>query len=92
MSSWFSRKERISSGQPDGALPATGRQRAADRIGLRRVDWVRISVDGSRGPVRAEAMGVGHRLPLARPVTMALAAELIASGTPSVVRRLGPRS
>ena len=54
--------------------------------GLRRVDWVRFVVD--HDAVRAEAVGVGYRLPATRPIPLSLAAALIAEGTPSVTRRL----
>jgi hypothetical protein len=54
--------------------------------GLRRVDWVRFVVD--HDAVRAEAVGVGYRLPAARPIPLAVAAALLAEGTPSVTRRL----
>ena len=65
---------------------------AANRAGLRRVDWVRLSVDRSHSQVLAEAMGVGYRLPVARPVPLSVAADLIASGTPGVIRHLDDRS
>ena len=74
------------------ATPASRRQSAANRAGLRRVDWVRLSVDDTHVPVRAEVMGVGHRLPVVCPVPLSVAADLIAAGTPSVVRRLDARS
>jgi hypothetical protein len=54
--------------------------------GLRRVDWVRFVVD--HDAVRAEAVGVGYRLPAARPIPLSVAAALLAEGTPSVTRRL----
>jgi len=63
-----------------------GRQEQADAAGLRRVDWVRFVVD--RDAVRAEAVGVGYRLPAARPISLSVAATLLAQGTPSVTRRL----
>jgi len=54
----------------------------ASRAGLRRVDWVRLVVD--HGHVQAEAVGIGFRLPVTRPITLSLAATLIASGIPHV--------
>ena len=39
--------------------------------------------------VRAEAVGVGYRLPTTRPIPLSVAAALMAQGTPSVTRRLG---
>jgi hypothetical protein len=54
------------------------------RVGLRRVDWVRLLVDEDE--VRAEAVGVGFRLPTTCPIPLSLATELIAMGTPSVTR------
>ncbi len=55
--------------------------------GLRRVDWVRFVVD--HDAVRAEAVGVGYRLPVARPISLSVAAALLAQGTPSVTRKIG---
>ena len=63
---------------------AVTRGDAAVRTGLRRVDWVRLIEDGGR--YRAEVVGVGFRLPSTRPISLALAAELIASGVPHVTR------
>jgi len=54
------------------------------RVGLRRVDWVRLLVEEDE--VRAEAVGVGFRLPTTCPIPLSLATELIAMGTPSVTR------
>jgi hypothetical protein len=59
-------------------------QQANSRVGLRRVDWVRLTRD--HGQVRAEAVGIGFRVPVTCPIPLALAAELIASGTPHVTR------
>jgi hypothetical protein len=56
--------------------------------GLRRVDWVRFVVGADE--VRAEAVGVGYRLPAARPIPLSVAAALLAQGTPSITRRLDP--
>lgn len=53
--------------------------------GLRRVDWVRLTMD-ERG-TRAEAVGVGFRVPACRPIPLSLAARLVASGTPCVTWR-----
>jgi hypothetical protein len=64
-----------------------GRQEQPGAAGLRRVDWVRFVVE--HDAVRAEAVGVGYRLPAARPIPLSVAAELLAQGTPSVTRRLG---
>jgi hypothetical protein len=54
---------------------------------LRRVDWIRLVVDDDQ--VRAEAVGVGYRLPTTRPIPLSVAEALIAEGTPSVTRRFG---
>jgi hypothetical protein len=54
--------------------------------GLRRVDWVRFLVE--LDAVRAEAVGVGYRLPVARPIPLSLATALVAQGTPSVTQTL----
>ena len=52
--------------------------------GMRRVSWVRITVD-ERG-AHCELHGVGHRLPNARRVSLDTALALAASGVPTVVR------
>jgi hypothetical protein len=61
-----------------------GRQERASAAGFRRVDWVRFLVD--QDAVRAEAVGVGYRLPVARPIPLSVATALVAQGTPSVTR------
>jgi hypothetical protein len=58
--------------------------------GLRRVDWVRLVVDDDQ--VRAEAVGVGYRLPATRPIPLSVARALMAEGTPSVMHRVGSHS
>ncbi len=55
--------------------------------GLRRVDWVRLVVENHT--VRAEAVGVGYRLPATRSIPLSVAAELVAAGIPSVTRTVG---
>jgi hypothetical protein len=55
--------------------------------GLRRVDWVRFVV--AHDAVRAEAVGVGYRLPATRPIPLSVAAALLAQGTPSITRTVG---
>jgi hypothetical protein len=64
-----------------------GTQDDRSAAGLRRVDWVRFLVD--HDAVRAEAVGVGYRLPTTRPISLSLAAALLAQGTPSVTRTVG---
>jgi hypothetical protein len=51
---------------------------------MRRVSWVRITVDGEGA--HCEVMGVGHRLPSVRRVSLDTALSLAASGVPTVVR------
>jgi hypothetical protein len=53
------------------------------RTGLRRIDWVRLTLEPEL--VRAEIIGVGFRLPVNCPIPLSLAADLIASGTPYVM-------
>jgi hypothetical protein len=50
--------------------------------GLRRVDWVRLTLSLEGRPLRAEAVGVAFRLPVTCPISLATAAELVATGTP----------
>jgi hypothetical protein len=64
-----------------------GRKDQGGAAGLRRVDWVRFVID--HDAVRAEAVGVGYRLPVARPISLSVAAALLAQGTPSVTRKVG---
>ena len=66
------------------------RNEQSGAAGLRRVDWVRLVVDDEA--VRAEAVGVGYRLPVARPIPLSVAAALRAQGTPSVTRRFDTSS
>jgi hypothetical protein len=63
-------------------VSAASRIHARERSGMRRVDWVRLHVDGTS--VTAEAVGVGYRLPRTAPIPVAVAAALIAEGTPCV--------
>ena len=54
-------------------------------LGMRRVSCVRVVVGDTS--VRYEVVGIADRLPVVRPVSRRVASALIASGTPSVVRR-----
>ena len=60
------------------------RPAAASLPGLRRVDWVRITV-GADGP-HAEVVGLAHRHPATVPVPVGTAARLAREGIPLVVR------
>lgn len=51
---------------------------------MRRVSWVRISVGDGR--TRCDAVGIGHRLPTVRRVSLDTALTLVTSGVPSVIR------
>ena len=57
---------------------------------MRRVSWVRIVVDD--GGAHCEVLGVGHRLPSVRRVSLDTALSLAASGVPTVVRSAGTTS
>lgn len=52
--------------------------------GMRRVSWVRITVDDQGA--HCEIHGVGHRLPNTRRVSLDTALALAATGVPTVVR------
>ena len=52
--------------------------------GMRRVSWVRIVLDDHGA--HCHVLGVGHRLPMSRPVSLDTALALAASGIPTVVR------
>lgn len=56
---------------------------------LRRVEWVRVTVDGRS--VRAEAIGIGYRLPTSCHISMAMAADLARQGVPLSVRTVDGR-
>lgn len=74
----FRRRQDGASGRsPGGGGPAPY---------LRRVEWVRLEVESGR-PVRAEAVGVAHRLPVTVPISLHRAAELAANGVPVVTHR-----
>ena len=51
---------------------------------MRRVSWVRITVDGQGA--HCHVLGVGHRLPSERRISLDTALALAASGVPTVVR------
>ena len=51
---------------------------------MRRVSWVRIEV--SPGGVTCDVVGVGHRFPATRRVSLTTAGALAADGVPTVVR------
>ena len=57
---------------------------------MRRVSWLRIVVDGDR--TTCEAVGLGHRLPTVRPVTMTTATQLAADRVPVVVKHVAAPS
>jgi hypothetical protein len=59
---------------------------AAGPAPLRRVEWVRVTVEGRS--VRAEAIGVGYRLPTSCRISMAMAADLARQGVPVSVRTI----
>ena len=52
--------------------------------GMRRVSWVRIRLDDAGA--HCEVLGVGHRLPSVRRVSLDTALALAATGVPTVVR------
>jgi hypothetical protein len=62
----------------------TGTPKAAVPTGMRRVSWVRITLDDQGA--HCEVLGVGHRLPSARRVSLDTALALAASGVPTLVR------
>jgi hypothetical protein len=51
---------------------------------MRRISWVRITVDEQGA--HCDLVGVGHRLPMVRPVSLDTALALAAQGVPTVVR------
>ena len=64
-----------------------GHPKGAARVldtGMRRVSWVRIVLD--EHGAHCQVLGVGHRLPNARPISLDTALALAARGVPTVVR------
>ena len=59
-------------------------KKTAVQTGMRRDCWVRIVVDDDG--VHCEALGVGHRLPSVRRISLDTALALAAQGVPTVVR------
>jgi hypothetical protein len=57
-------------------------------VGLRRVAWVQVMVDEHGEYTRAEAHGIGHRLPSTVPIPLSAAAALAAAGVPVLVRHV----
>jgi hypothetical protein len=53
-------------------------------LGLRRISFVRVDLSGPCP--QAEVVGVAHRRPVTRPVSLQQAADLAAAGVPTVVR------
>ena len=64
--------------------PAGRAAAARAETGMRRVSWVRIVLDDQGA--HCQAVGVGHRLPITRPITLETALTLAATGVPTVVR------
>lgn len=70
---------------PDAVgAPQGPRQHRPSLVGMRRVDWVRITIEPEW--TRSDVVGVGHRQPVTRRVPLQIAAALIANGTPAVFR------
>jgi hypothetical protein len=61
-----------------------GVPKASPDTGMRRVSWVRIVVDGEGA--HCQVLGVGHRLPSVRRVSLDTALALAANGVPMLVR------
>ena len=75
--------------RPETLLPETRRpERLVPELGMRRVQWVRISV--SHCGVSAEVAGLAYRLPTIRPIRLHCANALIRAGAPFVVHRHPP--
>lgn len=55
----------------------------ARELGFRRVDFIRLVVGDD--VVRAEAVGVAHRLPVSRPIPIHVASACMRAGTRHVV-------
>jgi hypothetical protein len=72
------------------ATPARAGERSAQdlarELGFRRVDFIRLIV--SDDEVRAEAVGVAHRLPVSRPIPIHVASACMRAGTRHVMVRV----
>jgi hypothetical protein len=67
--------------------PKTGTSAAAGRAvqtGMRRISWVRITLD-EQG-IHCDLLGVGHRRPMVRQISLDTALTLASRGVPTVVR------
>jgi hypothetical protein len=62
----------------------THKANAQVETGMRRVSWVRITLDAHGA--HCQVLGVGHRLPNARRISLETAVALAAAGVPTVVR------
>jgi len=54
------------------------------RLGFRRLDLVRLTID--EDTIRADAIGVVHRLPRETPISLSLATRLVRAGLPLTIR------
>ena len=61
------------------------KEHVANRLGMRRIGWIRVVVDGLGA--HAEVTGIGHRVPRTTSVPMAVAASLAQDGVPVLVHR-----
>lgn len=59
-------------------------------LGLRRVEGIRLIVGD--GPTRAEAVGIGYRLPVTVPIPVSVAVRLVGQGVPFVLCQPAIRS
>lgn len=87
MDAAFPMKSRQAPAKANPLAPSPG-ERSFDRsveIGLRRVNWIRITI--APDSVRYEAVGIGHRRLVVRCIPGPTAIALLASGVPLVVHR-----
>lgn len=62
--------------------------RRAAALGMRRISFVRIELES--GGRRCSVVGIGHRLPVVRPVPLPVAVDLARAGVPTVIHTRGP--
>lgn len=55
---------------------------------MRRINFVRIELES--GGRRCSVVGVGHRLPVVRPVSLPVALDLARAGVPTVIHTHPP--
>lgn len=70
---------------PVGGIRERQRPAAAAALGMRRLGWVTIHIDGD--DIDCRAHGVGNRHPVSTPVSLSTALDLKSQGVPTLIHR-----